>query len=89
MPLILKYDSTHTTLMSTHGLFTCMYPGYLVVMIFYKWNTAPWTFPNQNPPSLLLMLINMFLQFGKPPVSGEVLYGDAVSLPLFLQCDIP
>ena len=27
-------------------------------------------------PSLLLMLINMFLKFGSPPDVGEVLYGD-------------
>jgi vacuolar-type H+-ATPase subunit I/STV1 len=48
--------------------------GYLVVMIFYKWASAE--FPQGNPPSLLLMLINMFLKMGSPIEDGEVLYGD-------------
>ena len=56
---------------------TCIF-GYLVAMIIYKWATAVEDFPNQHPPSLLLMLINMFLQFGAAPESGEVLYGDKV-----------
>lgn len=51
---------------------------YLVIMIIYKWATPVENFPNKNPPSLLLMLINMFLAFGQPPAEGEVLYGDAV-----------
>jgi V-type H+-transporting ATPase subunit a len=55
---------------------SCIF-GYLVIMIIYKWSTAIHEFPNKNPPSLLLMLINMFLQFGQPPADGEVLYGDA------------
>ncbi|EDQ89979.1 uncharacterized protein MONBRDRAFT_18895 [Monosiga brevicollis MX1] len=55
---------------------TCIF-GYLVIMIFYKWTTPIQDFPNKNPPSLLLMLINMFLQFGAPPDDGEVLYGAA------------
>lgn len=56
--------------------------GYLVVMIVYKWLTPIMSFPvtkggGHNPPSLLLMLINMFLKFGAPPDDGEVLYGDS------------
>jgi V-type H+-transporting ATPase subunit a len=58
---------------------TCIF-GYLVAMIIYKWATPIQDFPNQHPPSLLLMLINMFLQFGAAPESGEVLYGDKVRL---------
>lgn len=46
-------------------------------MIIYKWATPTEDFPDKNPPSLLLMLINMFLKFGSPPAEGEVLYGDA------------
>jgi hypothetical protein len=42
-------------------------------MIVYKWVTP--SFP-KGTPSLLLMLINMFLKFGKAP--EEVLYGDPV-----------
>lgn len=45
--------------------------GYLCIMIVYKWVTPE--FP-KGVPSLLLMLINMFLKFGKAP--EEVLYGD-------------
>lgn len=48
--------------------------GYLCLMIIYKWLCKD--FPNGNPPSLLLMLINMFLKFGSPPAPEEVLYGD-------------
>ena len=54
--------------------------GYLVIMIFNKWNTHGQDFPNHRPPSLLLMLISMFLQFGTPPIQGEVIYGDPVCL---------
>jgi V-type H+-transporting ATPase subunit a len=52
---------------------TCIF-GYLVIMIIFKWS-QPWT--ATNPPSLLLMLINMFLKFGTPPADGEVLYGSS------------
>jgi V-type H+-transporting ATPase subunit a len=48
--------------------------GYLCLMIIYKWMCKE--FPNGNPPSLLLMLINMFLKLGSPPEPAEVLYGD-------------
>jgi len=48
--------------------------GYLCVMIVYKWCMS--SFPNGNPPSLLLMLINMFLKMGSTIDEGEVLYGD-------------
>ena len=48
--------------------------GYLCLMIVFKWLSKD--FPNGNPPSLLLMLINMFLKFGSPPAPEEVLYGD-------------
>eukprot|EP00051_Salpingoeca_urceolata_P002402 m.49881 g.49881 ORF g.49881 m.49881 type:complete len:834 (-) comp12109_c0_seq2:154-2655(-) len=48
--------------------------GYLCAMIVYKWLSSE--FPNGNPPSLLLMLINMFLKFGSPIEPSEVLYGD-------------
>merc|ERR1712086_485136 len=48
--------------------------GYLCVMIVSKWCLSE--FPNGNPPSLLLMLINMFLKMGSPLEESEVLYGD-------------
>lgn len=48
--------------------------GYLSSMIIHKW-LQPWDV--NSPPSLLLMLINMFLKFGTPPPVGEVLYGSA------------
>ena len=48
--------------------------GYLCVMIVYKWCMP--SFPNGNPPSLLLMLINMFLKLGSTIEESEVLYGD-------------
>eukprot|EP00056_Hartaetosiga_gracilis_P005753 m.88508 g.88508 ORF g.88508 m.88508 type:complete len:839 (+) comp12269_c0_seq1:132-2648(+) len=50
--------------------------GYLVVMIVYKWVTPLHDFPNKTAPSLLIMLINMFLRFGLPPPPDQVLYGD-------------
>lgn len=49
--------------------------GYLCVMIIFKWLSS--SFPGGNPPSLLLMLINMFLKFSSNPQGGEVLYGAA------------
>eukprot|EP00039_Didymoeca_costata_P020228 m.340539 g.340539 ORF g.340539 m.340539 type:complete len:822 (+) comp19350_c0_seq1:98-2563(+) len=48
--------------------------GYLCIAIIYKWCSS--SFPDHNPPSLLLMLINMFLNFGGAKKEGEVLYGD-------------
>eukprot|EP00041_Stephanoeca_diplocostata_P039679 m.1637452 g.1637452 ORF g.1637452 m.1637452 type:complete len:867 (-) comp25829_c0_seq1:222-2822(-) len=52
--------------------------GYLVIMVFKKWGTNPADSPNPgSTPSLLLMLINMFLNFGANPAPEEVLYGSA------------
>ena len=64
-------------------LFLACIFGYLVIMILYKWLTPLTQFPEMpggghTAPSLLLMLINMFLKFGSPPDVGEVLYGDSV-----------
>ena len=53
----------------------CRAAGYLVFIIFYKWN-HDWT--GQSAPSLLITLINMFLSFGSKPGDGQVIYGDAV-----------
>lgn len=51
--------------------------GYLVIMIFKKWGTDPADSPNSgSTPSLLLMLINMFLSAGSKPEPSEVLYGN-------------
>ena len=47
-------------------------------MIFKKWATDPADSPNPgSTPSLLLMLINMFLSVGSTPTPEEVLYGPA------------
>ncbi|EGD74630.1 Atp6v0a1 protein [Salpingoeca rosetta] len=54
---------------------SCIF-GYLVICILYKWSTPLDDFPNQSAPSLLIMLINMFLRFGLPPPKEQVLYGD-------------
>ena len=48
-----------------------------MIMIVYKWVCTSYANIYGNPPSLLLMLINMFLKFGSPIDSKEVLYGDA------------
>jgi len=48
--------------------------GYLCIMIIYKWSQHE--FPGGNPPSLLLMLINMFLKMTSPIEPSEVLYGN-------------
>jgi len=53
--------------------------GYLCVMIFLKWVSAE--FPTGNPPSLLLMLINMFLKLGSPIEDGEIMYGSHTCTP--------
>ena len=42
-------------------------------MIFVKWYSS-WA----TPPSLLVMLINMFLSFGSTPAPADVLYGNKV-----------
>jgi V-type H+-transporting ATPase subunit a len=70
--------------------------GYLVLMIFKKWLTDPADSPAPgSTPSLLLMLINMFLSVGSKPEPTEVLYGDAggtiqglVQVALVLLCVI-
>ncbi|XP_078378211.1 V-type proton ATPase 116 kDa subunit a 1-like [Oculina patagonica] len=57
--------------------------GYLVIMIFYKWIAINVNSPNQ--PSLLLALINMFLQFGKKIEGPDLLYvGQSVIQPLLV-----
>jgi len=68
--------------------------GYLVIMIFKKWGTNPADSPNPgSTPSLLLMLINMFLSVGSKPEPDEVLYGNpngstqgTIQLILVLLC---
>ncbi|KAF1744429.1 hypothetical protein MXB_2206 [Myxobolus squamalis] len=47
--------------------------GYLVFMIFYKW--IFFNFSHPTPPSLLITLINMFLNFSKPIDDADRLYG--------------
>jgi len=51
--------------------------GYLCIMIIYKWITVDFPSEGGNPPSLLLMLINMFLKLGSGVEQAEILYGDS------------
>jgi len=53
---------------------SCIF-GYLVFTIFYKW-LQNYNCPGCSAPSLLIMLINMFLSPGAPP-ADQVLYGNA------------
>lgn len=54
--------------------------GYLVFTIFYKWS-IDWYAEGRQPPSLLNMLIYMFLQ---PGTVDEPLYGGQASLQMIL-----
>jgi len=54
---------------------SCIF-GYLVICILLKWSTPLDSYPNDSAPSLLIMLINMFLRFGLNPEPEQVLYGD-------------
>ena len=56
---------------------SCIF-GYLVICILLKWSTPLDSYPNDSAPSLLIMLINMFLRFGLNPEPEQVLYGDKV-----------
>jgi len=57
--------------------------GYLVILIFYKWIAI--NVKSQHQPSLLLALINMFLQFGKGIDTEDLLYsGQAVIQPMLV-----
>lgn len=58
------------------SLFLLCIFGYLVICILIKWSKPLDAFPNNSPPSLLIMLINMFLRFGLNPEPDQVLYGD-------------
>ena len=49
--------------------------GYLCFMIFFKWFACG---PRTTQPSLLICLINMFLQFGSPIEEEMTLYGNQV-----------
>lgn len=56
--------------------------GYLVFTIFYKWS-IDWPAVNRQPPSLLNMLIYMFLQPGTIE-DGEQLYRGQAGLQIVL-----
>lgn len=64
--------------------------GYLVFCIFYKWS-VDWPAAGRDPPSLLNMLIYMFLQPGT--IEGEPLYAGQgvvqVLLLLVAVCMVP
>lgn len=48
--------------------------GYLVICILYKWS-IDWSTASIQPPSLLNMLITMFLQPGAVPPTSQLYYG--------------
>jgi len=57
--------------------------GYLGILIFYKWITI--NVNSSNQPSLLLALINMFLQFGNSIHPSHLLYtGQDIIQPLLV-----
>lgn len=57
--------------------------GYLVILIFYKWIAINVHSPHQ--PSLLLALINMFLQFGGTIQASDLIYkGQDIIQPLLV-----
>jgi V-type H+-transporting ATPase subunit a len=51
--------------------------GYLAVCILYKWS-IDWSQSTTTPPSLLNMLINMFLQPGKVPKETQLYPGQPI-----------
>lgn len=57
--------------------------GYLVVCIFYKWS-IDWSQASTQPPSLLNMLINMFLQPGSVDPSLQLYRGQGMVQAILL-----
>jgi V-type H+-transporting ATPase subunit a len=62
-------------------LFLFGYFGYMVVMIFIKWGTD-WTFVENQAPSIINLLINIFLNVGE--IGDVPLYGSG-SFQAFVQ----
>jgi V-type H+-transporting ATPase subunit a len=48
--------------------------GYMIFMIFYKWLTD-WTKDTSNAPSILTIMMNMILKFGK--ITGKPIWNES------------
>lgn len=57
--------------------------GYLVLCIMYKWS-VDWSKSSVSPPSLLNMLIGMFLQPGQVPADKQLYKGQATIQTILL-----